>query len=182
LAAADTRARSSRRHSPLLDLPIRQVMGVAHYLSQPALPQVPGRGGARMDGGARDRAAPGVLFSCRLHAAIGDRRHRLAERGAASVGVNFSAAKLAVARTGHPPRRRISESRPSPTHFPERGACCVRASLIALPSGGYRRNAGKASVIRFTLLGPESSYISFTPAQGAQGTYGRGGECGRLPG
>ncbi len=34
-----------------------------------------------MDGGARDRAAPGVLFPCRLHAAVGDRRHRLPRQG-----------------------------------------------------------------------------------------------------
>jgi hypothetical protein len=47
--------KSERRHasSPLPDLPIRQVMGVAHYLPQPALPEVPGRGSAAVDGGAR---------------------------------------------------------------------------------------------------------------------------------
>jgi hypothetical protein len=39
-------------NSPLLDLPIRQVMGDAHYLPQPALSEVPGRGGAGMAGRA----------------------------------------------------------------------------------------------------------------------------------
>src|SRR5580704_14902239 len=34
-------------------------------LPQSALPQMPGRGRARMDGGARGRAAPGALFPCR---------------------------------------------------------------------------------------------------------------------
>jgi hypothetical protein len=31
--------------------------------------------------GARGRAAPGVLFPCRLYAAVGDRRHRLPQQG-----------------------------------------------------------------------------------------------------
>src|SRR5438477_11724809 len=42
---------------------------------------MPGRGRARMDGGARGRAAPGALFPCRLYAAGGDRRHRLPQQG-----------------------------------------------------------------------------------------------------
>src|SRR6202047_3675796 len=50
-------------------------------LPQSALPQMPGRGRARMDGGARGRAAPGALFPCRLYAAGGDRRHRLPQQG-----------------------------------------------------------------------------------------------------
>jgi hypothetical protein len=37
----------------LLDLLIRQVMGDAHYLPQPPLPEVPVAGRSGMDGGAR---------------------------------------------------------------------------------------------------------------------------------
>src|SRR5450755_1679535 len=39
-------------------------------LPQPALPEVPGRGGAPMDGGARGRTAPDSLLPRRLHAAV----------------------------------------------------------------------------------------------------------------
>jgi hypothetical protein len=35
-------------NSPLLDLPIRQLMGDAHYLPQSALPEVPGSGARRV--------------------------------------------------------------------------------------------------------------------------------------
>src|SRR5208337_2671172 len=42
------KCQSRRASSPLLDLPIRQVMGVAHYLPQPPLPEVSGGGGAAM--------------------------------------------------------------------------------------------------------------------------------------
>ena len=50
-------------------------------LPQPALPEVPGRGGARLDGGARGRAAARALLPRRVHAAGRDRRHRLPEQG-----------------------------------------------------------------------------------------------------
>ena len=56
-------------------------MGVAHYLPQPALPQVPGCGSAGMAGRARGRAAAGAVLPCRVHAAGSDRRHRLPEQG-----------------------------------------------------------------------------------------------------
>ena len=56
-------------------------MGDAHYLPQPALPEVPGRGGAAMAGRARGRAAAGAVLPRRLHAAGRDRRHRLPEQG-----------------------------------------------------------------------------------------------------
>src|ERR1700716_1950063 len=51
------------------------------YLSQPALPEVPGRGGTPVDGGARSRTAPDSLLPRRFHAALGDWRHRLPEQG-----------------------------------------------------------------------------------------------------
>ena len=58
------KCRASRiANSPLLDLPIRQVMGDAHYLPQPALPEVPGRGGARLARRARGRTAAGAATS-----------------------------------------------------------------------------------------------------------------------
>ena len=50
-------------------------------LPQPALPEVPGRRGARVDGGAGGRAAARALLPRRLHAAGRDRRHRLPEQG-----------------------------------------------------------------------------------------------------
>ena len=40
-------------NSPLLDLPIRHVMGDAHYMPQPPLSEVPVAGRSGMDGGAR---------------------------------------------------------------------------------------------------------------------------------
>jgi hypothetical protein len=49
-------------------------------LPQPALPKVPGRGGARVDGGTGSGAASPVLPR-RIHAAVGDRRYRLSEQG-----------------------------------------------------------------------------------------------------
>ena len=50
-------------------------------LPQPALPEVPGRGGARVDGGARGRSLAGALLPRRVHAAGRDRRHCLSEQG-----------------------------------------------------------------------------------------------------
>ena len=96
------KCRSRHANSPLLDLPIRQVMGDAHYLPQPALPEVPGRGGAAMARRARGRAAAGPLLPRRLHPAGGDRRHRVPEQG----------------RRLRPPvqdRRRDADSRSPPT-------------------------------------------------------------------
>jgi hypothetical protein len=55
--------------SPLLDLPIRQVMGDAHYLPEPSLPEVPRRGGETMAGSPARRSAAGRLLSPRLHPA-----------------------------------------------------------------------------------------------------------------
>jgi len=43
-------------------------------LPQPALPEVPGRGSAPVDGGARGRTAADPLLPCRLHAPLGDWR------------------------------------------------------------------------------------------------------------
>ena len=56
-------------------------MGVAHYLSQPALPEVPGRGGAAMARRPRGRAAADSLLPRRLHPAGRDRRDRVPEQG-----------------------------------------------------------------------------------------------------
>ena len=67
-------------NSPLLNLPIRQVMGVAHYLPQPALPEVPGRGSTRVVGRARGRAIAGAVLPRRILAAGQNRRHRLPEQ------------------------------------------------------------------------------------------------------
>ena len=50
-------------------------------LPQPALPEVPGRRGAGVAGRARGRAAAGALLPRGVHAAGGDRRHRLPEQG-----------------------------------------------------------------------------------------------------
>jgi hypothetical protein len=61
-------------NSPLRNLPIRQVMGVAHYLSQSSLPEVPGQRRPRMArraaGGAPARAYFHVVFT--LPALIAD--------------------------------------------------------------------------------------------------------------
>ena len=56
-------------------------MGGAHYLPQPPLPEVSGRGGKTMAGRTRGGAAGGSLLSRRLHPAGGDRRHRVPEQG-----------------------------------------------------------------------------------------------------
>ena len=56
-------------------------MGISHYLPQPALSQVPGLTGARMDGGAQGRVVGRSLLPRRVHATGADRRHRLPEQG-----------------------------------------------------------------------------------------------------
>jgi hypothetical protein len=56
-------------NSPLLNVPIRQVMGGAHYLPQPALPEVPGHGLTPMAGGTRSGAVARPVLSRRVHAA-----------------------------------------------------------------------------------------------------------------
>src|SRR5882762_5659813 len=55
-------------------------MGVAHYLSQPALPEVPRRNRQGVAGRARGRSPPGAVLSCGVHTAGADRRHRLSEQ------------------------------------------------------------------------------------------------------
>ena len=50
-------------------------------LPQPALPQVPGRGGTGLARRARGRPAAGPLLPRGLHAPRRDRRHRLPEQG-----------------------------------------------------------------------------------------------------
>ena len=63
---------------------LRGVLAHAHRLQllpQPALPEVPGRGGEGMAGRARGRAAAGAVLPRRVHAAGADRRHRLPEQG-----------------------------------------------------------------------------------------------------
>ena len=56
-------------------------MGVAHYLPQPALPEVPGCGRKGVAGGARERAIAGAVLPRRVLIAGSDRRHRLPEQG-----------------------------------------------------------------------------------------------------
>ena len=56
-------------------------MGVAHYLPQSALPEVPGGRGAAMARRPRGRAPAGSLLSRRLHPAGRDRRRRVPEQG-----------------------------------------------------------------------------------------------------
>ncbi len=51
-------------------------------LPQPALPEVPGRGGTHLARRARGRPAAGRLLPRRLHAARRGRRHRLPQQGA----------------------------------------------------------------------------------------------------
>src|SRR5208337_2721279 len=78
-------------HSPLRILPIRQVMGVAHYVPQPPLPQMSGGSGAAMARRARSRTLAGPLLPCRVHSAGGDPRFafpvrlfRVSKRGSRS--------------------------------------------------------------------------------------------------
>src|SRR3954454_23866029 len=60
-------------------LPIRQVMGNAHYLSQPALPKVPGARAGRVARRPASRTASGAVFPRRLHRTGPDRRNRIPE-------------------------------------------------------------------------------------------------------
>jgi hypothetical protein len=58
-------------HSPRYKiLSIIQVMGNAHYLSEPALPEVPGYGSRPVAGAARDRTSARSLFPRRVHVAF----------------------------------------------------------------------------------------------------------------
>src|SRR5277367_1163673 len=61
--------------SPLRILPIRHVMGVAHYVSQPPLPKVSGRGGQSVARRAGGRTVAGSLLSRRVHVAGRHRRY-----------------------------------------------------------------------------------------------------------
>ena len=70
---------SSTLHYQLL--PIRQVMGIAHYVSQPPLPKMSGRSSDGLAGGAQGRSAAGRLFPRRFHAARRDWPDRLPEQG-----------------------------------------------------------------------------------------------------
>ena len=56
-------------NSPLRNLPIRQVMGNAHYLSKPQLPQMPIVSSRRVVGETRIRTSRCPVFSCRLYPA-----------------------------------------------------------------------------------------------------------------
>ncbi len=56
-------------------------MGNAHYLPQPALPEVSGSGSSRVVGRARGRAIASAVLPRRVHATGADRRHRLPEQG-----------------------------------------------------------------------------------------------------
>ncbi len=67
--------------SPLPALPIRQVMGVAHYLPQSALPEVPGLGARAMARRTASRTPSRAVFPRRLHHAGPRRRDRLPEQG-----------------------------------------------------------------------------------------------------
>ena len=63
---------------------LREALAHRHrlqLLSQPPLPEMPGRGGAGMAGRARGRAAAGPILSRSIHPAGPDRRHRLSEQG-----------------------------------------------------------------------------------------------------
>ena len=77
--------------SQLLEVHITQVMGVADSLRQPALPEVPGSSGAPVACRPRGRASAAALLPRGVHAALGGRRHRLAEQGGA-YGLLFKAA------------------------------------------------------------------------------------------
>ena len=107
-------------------------MGVAHYLPQPALPEVPGRGGAPMAGRPRGGAAAGPLLSRRLHPAGGDRRaSRSRTRPPSTTSCSRTAAETLTAiaadpeasRRAHRPHRRAAHlglgadpSSPCPRH------------------------------------------------------------------
>jgi Phage integrase family/Transposase zinc-binding domain len=85
--------------SPLRILPIRQVMGIAHYLPQPALPEVPGRDGEAVAGRPRGRAAAGRILSHRVHPAGADRRHTVSD--AEPVAERFQRLRQIALRNQH---------------------------------------------------------------------------------
>ena len=60
---------------------LRAQPDLVQLLPQPALPEVPGRGGKGLAGRARGRSAAGAVLSRRVHAAGGHRRYRLPEQG-----------------------------------------------------------------------------------------------------
>ena len=56
-------------------------MGVAHYLPQPPLPQMPGAGARRMARASTGRTVTGAVLPRRLHPAEAGGRDRLPEQG-----------------------------------------------------------------------------------------------------
>ncbi len=60
---------------------VRAQPDLVQLLPQPALPEVPGRGGKGLAGGARSRSAAGAVLSCGVHTTWSDRRYRLPEQG-----------------------------------------------------------------------------------------------------
>src|SRR5690348_7134823 len=112
-------------------LPIRQLMGVAHYMSQPALSQVPGRGGEAVASRARGRAAARWLLPCRLHGAGADRRH-FPIRSSVAAKDNTPSPNLPsrVPVTG-------SDDGPSPGRVATSEVATLRTSAaVATPAGG----------------------------------------------
>jgi len=55
--------------SPLLNLPIRHVMGGAHYVPQSSLSEMSGHGACRMARSAPGGVAAGAIFPCCVHLA-----------------------------------------------------------------------------------------------------------------
>src|SRR5208337_1974565 len=74
------KCRSRHASSPLLDLPIRQVMGVAHYVPQPPLSKMPGGGAGAVARRPPSRVAAGFLCPRRLHLAAGGGRDRFSQQ------------------------------------------------------------------------------------------------------
>ena len=87
-------------------------MGDAHYMPQPPLPQVSGRGGTGLACRARGRSAAGRLFPRRLHAADRDRPDRLPEQG----GGLRPAVPCGGRDTAHHRRRSQAPRRPHRRH------------------------------------------------------------------
>ena len=59
---------------------VRAQPDLVQLLPQPALPEVPGRGGKGLAGGPRGRSAAGAVLPCCVHIAWADRRYRLPEQ------------------------------------------------------------------------------------------------------
>ena len=94
---------------------LRELLAHHHRLQllpQSALPEVPGRGGSGMAGGARGRAAAGAVLSRGFHAAGSDRRHRLSEQGR-----HLRPAVQGIVRDHAHNRRRSQASRRSHRHL-----------------------------------------------------------------